>query len=357
MKKVICMLLSFIALISVSCSTVHDPSVPTPNALSPSPSQTPCPAFDQSSIRIDTPETLPPKSPSKTAVPATIDMLEQLMSKAESYAGAGDYASAVDTFALVLSRLENCSLNTLALTCSAYIGIADAYEKLYGYEKALDILADGILEIYSSLGADASYDLREHWLEIRLRHAGNVAESAKYDERLISRLAYLMSCQTPFFSKSDIDKKNNIGRMFYMYYRSDELVGPDDYDDIVDGCYTLSAEKANATVKNVFGVSIPDYKADYIDETSDFYCRDGVYRFSLGDFWLYFDSMTLTPLSSDEYLREYTIHGRPDGPNADGSIIKSGPGRRIIRADESSSYGFIVTAVINNPFDAARTVH
>ena len=102
MKKVICMLLSFIALISVSCSTVHDPSVPTPNALSPSPSQTPCPAFDQSSIRIDTPETLPPKSPSKTAVPATIDMLEHLMSKAESYAGAGDYASAVDTFALVL---------------------------------------------------------------------------------------------------------------------------------------------------------------------------------------------------------------------------------------------------------------
>lgn len=357
MKKVICMLLSFIALISVSCSTVHDPSVPTPNALSPSPSQTPCPAFDQSSIRIDTPETLPPKSPSKTAVPATIDMLEQLMSKAESYAGAGDYASAVDTFALVLSRLENCSLNTLALTCSSYIGIADAYEKLYGYEKALDILADGILNIYSSLGADASYDLREHWLEIRLRHAGNVAESAKYDERLISRLAYLMSCQTPFFSKSDIDKKNNIGRMFYMYYRSDELVGPDDYDDIVDGCYTLSAEKANATVKNVFGVSIPDYKADYIDETSDFYCRDGVYRFSLGDFWLYFDSMTLTPLSSDEYLLEYTIHGMPDGPNADGSIIKYGPGRIIIRADESSSYGFIVTAVINNPFDAARIVH
>lgn len=55
-----------------------------------------------------------------------------------------------------------------------------------------------------------------------------------------------------------------------MYYWSDEFVGPDDYDDIVDGCYTLSAEKANATVKNVFGVSIPDYKADYIDETSDF---------------------------------------------------------------------------------------
>ena len=142
-----------------------------------------------------------------------------------------------------------------------------------------------------------------------------------------------------------------------MYYWSDEFVGPDDYDDIVDSCYTLSAEKANATVKNVFGVSIPDYKADYIDETSDFYCRDGVYRFSLGDFWLYFDSMTLTPLSSDEYLLEYTIHGMPDGPNADGSIIKYGPGCIIIRADESSSYGFIVTAVINNPFDAARTVH
>ena len=67
--------------------------------------------------------------------------------------------------------------------------------------------------------------------------------------------------------------------------------------------------------------------------------------------------MTLTPLSSDEYLLEYTIHGIPDGPNTDGSMIKYGPGRIIIRADESSSYGFIVTAVINNPFDAARTVH
>lgn len=284
-------------------------------------------------------------------------MLQQLISKAESYAGAGDYANAIDTFTLILSRLEDCSLNTLALTCDAYIGIADAYEKLYGYEKALDILADGIFEIYSSLGADASYDLRAHWLEIRLRHAENVAEPAKYNERLVSRLAYLMSCQTPFFSKKDIDKKNHIGRLFYMYYWSDEFVGPDDYDDIVDGCYTLSAEKANATVKNVFGVSIPDYKADYIDETSDFYCRDGVYRFSLGDFWLYFDSMTLTPLSSDEYLLEYTIHGIPDGPNTDGGMIKYGPGRIIIRADESSSYGFIVTAVINNPFDAARIVH
>lgn len=357
LKKIICMLLSFIALISVSCSTVHGPSVPTPNAASPAPLQTPYSAAGQSNIRIDTPETLPPKSPSKTAMPATIDMLQQLISKAESYAGAGDYANAIDTFTLILSRLEDCSLNTLALTCDAYIGIADAYEKLYGYEKALDVLADGILEIYSSLGADASYDLRVRWLEIRLRHAENVAEPAKYNERLVSRLAYLMSCQTPFFSKKDIDKKNHIGRLFYMYYWSDEFVGPDDYDDIVDSCYTLSAEKANATVKNVFGVSIPDYKADYIDETSDFYCRDGVYRFSLGDFWLYFDSMTLTPLSSDEYLLEYTIHGIPDGPNTDGSMIKYGPGRIIIRADESSSYGFIVTAVINNPFDAARIVH
>lgn len=170
-EKVICMLLSFIALISVSCSTVHGPSVPTPNAASPAPLQTPYSAAGQSNIRIDTPETLPPKSPSKTAMPATIDMLQQLISKAESYAGAGDYANAIDTFTLILSRLEDCSLNTLALTCDAYIGIADAYEKLYGYEKALDILADGILEIYSSLGADASYDLRVRWLEIRLRHA------------------------------------------------------------------------------------------------------------------------------------------------------------------------------------------
>ncbi len=201
------------------------------------------------------------------------------------------------------------------------------------------------------------------WLEQRVTEFSPDSSQMLSSEEIdrLNELGYLTIGTEPFLHSNE-QEKSSITFSLYIYYQElqmydkktgsyvncEGLAYPPDKVEVIDGeTYAqTSANKANAFIRDVYGVDIPEFESDYGEwEESSVVSRDGKYYIQQGDYI----SMAYS-LRAYQYLGDGVFYLSFDAddrklPGGDENRIGHVPDYcRLLVVRSDSAWGFTVLA-------------
>lgn len=208
---------------------------------------------------------------------------------------------------------------------------------------------------------------RAEWLAAyRAEHAGAGKPLTAKEQAALSELAYYVSTCEPLAPEQTLTMETHVTRAFYVYSwdadQAERYWEPEigrlpafgtvlQSEDYINGknAVVMDVEEAEAFIASVFGRELPEDAADYDD--SSFFCTDGTYFQTFGDYGMRFDRFEeIEPLVDGEYYVRYVI-GDPMVPGNEEDNVTERMGELIVRRDAESRFGFCVRAVVRTPWE------